>query len=119
MEQISTNTQYGDFVGQAAADTHDSINAYLKSKALIDDSEFVIAIEIYSGQDGSPSISAVVAPVAKYDLVPSWLAENEDPLPARKVQLNVSMDQFFKLFDRFSVVIAPKGLDVIGRYVRD
>lgn len=121
MEQISASAQYDDFVGQAAADVSDgiaSISSYLKGKELINDGEFVIAINFYSGSNGFLSISAVVAPLDGYDSVPAWLADNADPLPARKVTLDVSLDEFFDLFKRFNVVIAPKGLDIIGRSIR-
>ncbi|MCW3479745.1 hypothetical protein OL229_09240 [Neisseriaceae bacterium JH1-16] len=118
MEYISAGVQYDDFVGQVAADCHDSLasfSAYMKGRGLIEDGEFVIAINFYSGDNGFLSTSVLVAPLQGYDSVPAWLAANPDPLPVRKVSLDVSLDQFFDLFKRFEVVMAPKGLAVLGR----
>lgn len=118
METIQASTQYDDFTGGAAADVSDtigSIGSYLKGKSLMKDDEHPIAINFYSGVNGQFSVEIIVAPLSGYDNVSAWLTSTPDPLPVRKVGLQVSLSDFFDLFKRFNIVIAPKGLDVIGR----
>jgi hypothetical protein len=38
-----------------------------------------------------------------------------DPIPAKKVELEVTVEQFLKLFRRFNVVLTSRGLDLEGR----
>ena len=122
MQEICAKTQYQDLVGNVVADCSDhiaSISHYMEERRLIGQEEFVIAIDLYVNQGGSPIVNAIVAPVEGYDSVPAWLAANADPLPARKVSMELSIEEFFSLFKRFNVVMAPKGLNVLGRRIQD
>lgn len=122
MQEIRASAQFHDYTGDAVADQNDniaSISSYLNDRGLIGREEDVIAIDFYAGTEDRFMVNAIVVAAKGKDDISAWLNDKADPLPARKVSMDVSIEEFFSLFKRFNIVIAPKGLDVLGRHIQD
>jgi hypothetical protein len=51
-----------------------------------------------------------------YDDVPRLLAASQGgPIPVKRVEVELTLEEFMGLFKRFSVVLTKKGLDLDGR----
>jgi len=118
MERLKASVQYGDWEGTAAADGFHStdFSEYLRDNHLINENEFLLAISFYAGEHGFISVRALVLEKdASYDSVKSFLKSSHGPLKLREISVDVSMEKFFTLFKRFSVVLTWRGLDLRDR----
>jgi len=117
--------QYGDFEGTAAADRADKndLGDYLRSNGLMQAGEFLVAVELWVGENhggkvAQPSIRALVVDAPDYDgAVRNVL--NQDPVPVRKIDLPISLDQFLGLFKRFAVTLTIRGGELGGKDYRE
>jgi hypothetical protein len=121
MPKLKANVQYGDFEGTAAADDgHDqSIHNFLREKGVVSKDDFLVGVEIWVGENhGGPSkpptIRALIAPAGDFDTFKSNLDRQEE-LRLREVEIELSFEDFFGLFKRFSIVLTKRGLDLMGR----
>ncbi len=124
----TTNTfvaaaQYDDWLGTAAADNADGnsdLAHLLQQKGLYDpDKELLVAAEMYvaennAGRLGGSTISAYVVEGNRFDDVAPVLAD-QDPIPVRRISLELPLQEMVALFKRFSVSLTWRGLDLVGR----
>jgi hypothetical protein len=118
MERFKASVQYGDWEGTASADGNHSsdFSEYLRKKKLISDSEYLVAISFYAGERDFTSIRAfVVEKGENYESVRSLLKTASGPVKVREIELELSRQEFFALFKRFSVVLTWHGLDLEDR----
>ncbi|MNC50288.1 hypothetical protein D3C75_995210 [compost metagenome] len=113
-EKFRAGVQYDDFKGTAAADRHDrnDFSTYLKQKGLIHDEEFLVGVEMWSGevhgpvQDKPVSVTALITDL-KGDIDE---AAQSDRLQVRRVEVEISLGEFFGLFKRFHLSISSHGI---------
>jgi hypothetical protein len=117
MTTFRASTQYGDWNGDVRADDADTggIQKYVRDKGLLQKGEFLIGIEFY--QERSLYLKGYVINYADYDTVVAALAKLPDPLHLRQISLELTHDDFFKLFKRFSIALQPHKIEVIGREI--
>ena len=122
MDTFQASAQYYDWKGDVAADNADmqGIRDLMKERGLLSDNEFLVGVYLWLGEmDGSklerPFVYAYVIDADKYENAEKTLKETSGPLRVKKVDLDLSMEEFLLLFKRFSLAISLKGLDLMGR----
>lgn len=123
MESFVAGVQYGDWKGTAAADNADlkDIHELLRSKGAYDyTKEAVIGVRLWIGENHgghveAPYVTALIVDAAGYGDVPKLLASQDGPIPVKRVELELTLEEFMGLFKRFSVVLTKSGLDLDGR----
>ena len=121
-EKLKASVQYDDLIGTTAADRADKndLEAYLVAKGLIKrPNELIVAVRFWSGENhrgpvSDASITVVIADVTGYETLDELLKDRNRPR-FRGVRLEMTNDEFFGCFKRFSVVLhLPKYDDLIG-----
>lgn len=121
---FEASTQYTDWKGSAAADVYGpdrSFEELFEATGLVDNkNEFLIAFEFYAGE-GYFFLAGYFHPKSESnDLgwVPSLRDDfntNSGTIRVRKIEVKLTLEQFFKYFKRFNVVLIRDGLDISGR----
>lgn len=120
MEKFRASVQYGDWEGTAAADNaHVSFSSFLRQKGTLKDGELLVGVRVFVGEnlDENPQvpwIRAVISNGNGFDNVKSQI-ENSPELILSERDVALSLNEFFSLFKRFSVVLTSKGLGLDGR----
>jgi hypothetical protein len=123
---FQASTQYGDWKGTAAADgfagSHE-LDKLFEATGDIDANEILIAFEFYADEElffvagyyhlKSNSTDGGWLPSLNYDF-----QRNPDVITVKQVKVEITRDQFFKLFKRFNVVAVRHALDITGREYR-
>lgn len=117
MKVFDTEGQFDDFVGNVAADLKDEFQwvPYLRNNRLISDKEFPAGISL-DKVDGSFKVTVLTVQAPDFESAQALVA-NENPIQTRSIQLNLTLDQFFTLFKRFSIVLGRKGIDIVGHAI--
>ena len=122
MDTFQASAQYNDWKGDVAADNADKqgIEILMRERGLLSDNEFLVGVDLWLGEmHGSklerPSVYAYVIDADKYENAEKTLKETSGPLRVKKVDLDLSMEEFLLLFKRFSLAISWRGLDLMGR----
>ena len=119
MPRFSAHVQYDDWKGTAAADDADAtaIRKYLRDNGLLNDREFVVGFEVYSGQSHF-AVRAFIIEAGDYDGAVKEITQNQ-PVETTIRELPLTRDQFFELFKRVSIVLTQKGLNLNGKEYRE
>ena len=116
-DTFKASVQYNDLTGSSAADRADMSDAstWLKAKRLINSNEILVGYEIYvspllSGASGSVTISTTFL-LATSGGVDSF-ADNVrgGSINLRKGAQDLSPEEFFSLFKRFSLTLSSGGI---------
>lgn len=107
--------QYQDWEGTAAADGHQGheFEEFLRGKQLMGPNENLIALSL-SVIQGSVYLHAAVVNRACYKSA-KVLIEGTDPVPVRRVDLNLTLQDFFSHLKRFNAVLTLNTLELTGR----
>jgi len=116
-ENFHASVQYNDMTGTAAADRHDnrSMERYLAQQGLIQDGEFLIGVEMWSGevhgetQDKPVYVTALVTNAETFEIAKAEIQSGK-PLHVRKIKFDMKLNEFFGLFKRFAIAISSDGL---------
>lgn len=94
-EYFKAAAQYDDWKGSVAADDLEKNNFsdFLRAKGILKQGEVVKGISFYSG-------------VNRFD-VEAYIADDKNVL--RKEDIQMTLEEFFKTFKRFSIKISLKG----------
>jgi hypothetical protein len=116
-EGFEASVQYNDWKGTVAADNsdHETIKGYLRQHELMSDEEFLLSVSFYSGE-GSTSIRVFLyrgGPRIKD--VDKEIAATKHSVPVREVRLDMTIDEFLRLFKRFNVTFQLDGINIKGR----
>jgi hypothetical protein len=110
MASFTAGVQYNDWVGTAAADNADQndLSDYLRGKGLITADEFLFAVEFYVGENhagtlAKPHVVALVFEASGFDSTAATLASIKGPIPLRRVEIDLSANEFLLLFKRLSL----------------
>lgn len=118
-EVFQTPPTYEDWIGQVAADDMDfsDIRSFLKNRSLISENQIVVGIQI--GADSvspiEPLIFVLVVEANSEDEARALIEDSRQPIPVRKIWVNVSTVESF--FLRLRVHISPRNLNILGRTV--
>ena len=113
IEIFRASTQYSDWRGTAAADDmHESISEQVRS--LDPRGGVLVGISMNDYEklgmaDSNPFIYAHIMDVATIDEARERL-RTPGPVRLRKVQLDLTMPQFFKFFKRFAIALSRDGI---------
>ncbi len=128
MESFRASTQYNDWKGTAAADDVDpiavSMDGYLESKGLIKADEFLLAIELWVGENHGSTTDGVHVrayllkghqDVESVKETLEQLKADGEPIPVREVSIKLTLQQFVAMFKRFAVTLTWHDLPLEGR----
>jgi hypothetical protein len=119
MPRFSAHVQYDDWKGTAAADDADTraIRKYLRDNGLINSGEFLVGLELYSGESHF-AVRAFIIQAGDYEGAVKQITANP-PVDTLVRELSLGRDEFFAMFKRFSVVLTHKGLELDGEEYRE
>ncbi|WP_334026384.1 hypothetical protein [Burkholderia gladioli] len=120
METFRASTQYEDWLGSASADRSDSttLTDLLLERGLRTAEEFVVGAELSVGDNhdntiGRTTVTAYLAEGAGFDNALQAF-EQARPPKLRKVQVDLSLEEFVCLFKRFSVTLSDPAFGLEG-----
>lgn len=114
---FTASTQYCDLKGTSSADNHDNrtMRRYLQERGHLHTNELIVGITMYSGevhqltQDRKVDVHVYVVRATNYEDIKA-LVNSRDPLPVRRINIEMHLNEFFGLFKRFEVCISNDGL---------
>ncbi|WP_186215064.1 hypothetical protein [Burkholderia gladioli] len=120
METFRASTQYEDWLGSASADRSDSttLTDLLLERGLRTAEEFVVGAELYVGDNhdntiGRTTVTVYLAEGAGFDNALQAF-EQARPPKLKKVQVDLSLEEFVCLFKRFSVTLSDPAFGLEG-----
>jgi len=121
---FQAGTQYGDWKGTAAADEHGADNAFdelFEATGKVDlEKEIMISFE-FSNYEGSIFLAGYFHrkpaenALGWYPTLNNEFQKQTGPIKVKKVRVEIRLEQFFKCFKRFNVMLADNALDITGR----
>lgn len=116
MEHFKTQIRYRDWIGTAVADENApySVEAYLRSKGAIEDSEFLIAVTV-NVIEKFTNVTAFVFRGPEVESVKEALTAAKGPIPVRRVLVQLTLEEFVDLFKSFDVMLTWHGFKIEGR----
>ncbi|MGN7825990.1 hypothetical protein ACTJJ8_04525 [Agrobacterium radiobacter] len=117
MQDFKASTQYGDWQGTAQADDGSQVyfQNFLREKGVIDENSYAVGIRFFNGETfDKPWIKAVVADGAGYDDVNAQITST-GTLRFKEVDINLTLQEFFELFKRFSIILTSRDLGLAER----
>jgi len=117
MIKFNASVQYNDLKGSVAADEADMDKAskWLKDSGKINDDEFLVGISMTAGENHGAHrdpvyVSFIITDLKGYENIPEMLSSVNEPIPIRKVEEQMALNDFFALFKRFEVTLSRGGL---------
>ncbi len=116
MEYFKANVQYNDWEGTCASDNADikKISDFLKENDYISKNDFLIAIRLYATDISKITITALTYNGINCDDIKKEI-DNLETIPVKSTEINISIEDFFKFFKRFSLILTHKSLDIQER----
>ncbi|ENP0826395.1 hypothetical protein ACCI36_003564 [Vibrio parahaemolyticus] len=102
-------TQYGDFKGSITVDDPHDVPRTLLEKIGISDNEFIVAMEMTSGDCHGEHKDPVHVNFFVSELMPYDEALSE-PENLKQISTTLTLYEFFSLFKRASLTLSRKGL---------
>ncbi|MGE3335225.1 MAG: HEPN-associated N-terminal domain-containing protein [Rhodospirillaceae bacterium] len=123
MPRLRASVQYGDWRGSAAADDifRGDLSDYLQSIDQLGEDEFLVGVEMWLGENHpgrpieEPFVTALISNRGDFDTLKAKLSAQKDPIPLRRVRLDLTLAEFFGKFKRFSITILRNGLGLEDR----
>jgi hypothetical protein len=126
--KFRAGTQYGDWKGTAAADEPGVDNAFdelFEATGEVEpDKEIMIGFE-FSNLEGSFYLTGYFhrKPAENksgwYPTLNEQFQRENGPIKVKTVRVEITLEEFFKHFKRFNVVMVDKALDIVGRDYED
>lgn len=125
MPWFKASTQYGDWTGSASADRADQMALVdlLREWGRLNAREFVVGAQLWVGENhngklGMTSVTAFAIDLEGHATVPEAIAAAGDGLTLRKIEVDVTLEQFVGLFKRFAVSLSAPEFRLEGREFR-
>ncbi|WP_322071006.1 hypothetical protein [Paraburkholderia bannensis] len=122
METFRASTQYGDWKGSASADRSDAttLAALLLERKLRKEDEFLVGAKLYVGENHDNKLAGVHVSAFLFDNaaggdVSRAIDEAGEGLKLRRVEVELSLEEFVCLFKRFAVSLSDPHLGMEGR----
>jgi hypothetical protein len=124
-ERFQAGVQYGDWKGTAAADQFgdvtDKFDEVFEATGKVDpEKEIMIGFEFYYSE-GMFQCSGYFHPVPEENdggyyptLDAKFQKDRVNPIQVKKVDVELTLEEFFKYFKRFNVVLVNGAMDIIG-----
>lgn len=116
METFKASVQYNDLKGSVAADDADQTDArkYLEDRGLINNSEFIVGISMWAGEnhgkhDDPVSVRFLVSDLKGYSDLPEMLDAEGEGVGLREIQQDMNLLDFFALFKRLELKLSNGG----------
>lgn len=116
-EKFQASVQYGDWKGTSAADNADNgdASAWLEANGHKEPGEILIGISIWAGENHGEhrdpiSVTFLLASADGHDTIKAKIEAGSGPLPVKRVQVDMSVVEFFGLFKRLSVAFSLHGI---------
>ncbi|MDR0666830.1 MAG: hypothetical protein LBF71_05410 [Campylobacteraceae bacterium] len=121
MEQIqfTTHAQYDDFKGLVSIDGADvgnkDIHDILRELKIDMKKYCLVGIEIY--KEHYDFVSLYVLDMAGIDTAREYIQsiKDDEPIKVFRVNTKLTLEQFIKRTKRFSMILEPRGLNIINR----
>jgi hypothetical protein len=123
-EVFQAGTQYGDWKGTAAADEPGADNAFdelfVATGKVDPDKEIMIGFT-FSNYEGSIYLAGYFHRLPAenksgwFPTLNEVFQRQDIPIEVKKVRVEITLEQFFKYFKRFNVVLVNRALDITGR----
>lgn len=123
-EVFRAGTQYGDWKGTASADeygAHNEFDELFEATGKVDpENEILIGFE-FSNYEGSIFLAGYFHrrpaenALGWYPTLNNEFQRQTGPIKVKKVRVEITLEQFFKCFKRFNVMLADNALDITGR----
>ncbi|MEQ1950565.1 hypothetical protein [Mesorhizobium sp. CN2-181] len=116
-ERFEAGVQYNDWKGTVAADEADnkSIQSFFRERCGLGKDSYVVGIRMHEHTSSRGMwVRAIVADGEGFDDVNTQITA-EGTLRFKEFDLELSYDEFFKLFKRFSLVLTTPSLKLDGR----
>lgn len=116
-DTFRASVQYGDWTGTVAADNADQndLRDLLAAKNLFDrEKEFLLGASLWIGENHggkvqAPYVSAIITPLDNtYDNLDTKLGALRGPIPVRRVEIELTLEEFIGLFKRFAIVLTTR-----------
>lgn len=124
MENFKASSQYGDWQGSVSADRSDAttLSDLLLERGLRTKDEFLVGAKLWIGENhqnklGRTFVSAFLVNAAGFENVPAAIAAGGDPLRLKKVEVEVTLEEFVCLFKRFAVSLSDPHFGLEGRQI--
>jgi hypothetical protein len=121
---FQAGTQYGDWKGTAAADEPGADNAFdelFEATGRVEpDKEIMIGFQ-FSNIEGSIYLAGYFHrkpaenTLGWYPTLNKEFQKQTGPIKVKRVRVEITLEQFFKYFKRFNVMLVDSALDIIGR----
>jgi hypothetical protein len=119
--EFQATSQYDDWKGTASADDSNpgGLRSLLRDRHLISDDEFAVGMEVWIGENHAGQVAPAYVRVlairaADFEQAQSKLAAG--PVVVRKIDHELSLEEFIGLFKRVSIKLAWRGLPLSGLY---
>lgn len=117
MDNFTSSTQYGDIRGNVTMDEQHAkgLHEIATANGVNIDIDFPIAFDLYIGENGYASLSIYTVKRDNNDYKTAKdFVDNHNPIPVNKVDISMSVTDFFKHFKRISITASPMD-GVIGK----
>lgn len=121
MPNLIASVQYDDWEGTVAADDADNRSFFtlLKESGAMREDEYPVSIQLYIGENHAgkverPMISALLLPLKGADAAKAHI-QNGQTLKLRRVEIEISLNDFMGLFKRFHIVLTRNGMALENR----
>lgn len=126
VESFKASAQYGDWEGTAAADGAEptSFDDFLESKGITTENDFVLGVRLSVFEYFGPTMGTVIVTAYVYeglndhDSIKEVLEDMTGPIPVREIKVDMTLEEFFQRFKRFSVMLTASDLNLEGREYR-
>jgi hypothetical protein len=122
MESFNAKTQHDDWMGTVSADLNDvsAIEDYLKKKGVVDKSGSLVAISVDLGEKlgrtlGSVDLRAFFYDGQDFDSIKLAIANTRGPIPVREARVDMTLEEFFELFESFNLMLTWTDAGLDGR----
>lgn len=119
MAKFAASAQYDDWIALAAADdAPDNLFNYLRREKWIRDEQFPVGVCVYITDDRYFSCEVLVVEADGADAA-RLINSTEGAILTQRIGLELTHEQFQKLFKRFSIVLSPSTSSIIDREINE
>ncbi len=122
METFKASTQYGDWKGSASADRSDAttLSDLLLQRGLRTEQEFLVGAKLWVGENHGNSLAGVYVTAflfdgTGFDNVAKAIADAGAALKLKRVDVDLTLEEFVCLFKRFAVSLSDPHFGLEGR----
>ena len=111
MAKFRASTQYGDWIGTAAADEHTpgDFVGRLKRDGIVQPDHVLVGLRLHIGEAGNAYVKAIIVNSANYDNAVEAIRHGA---ALEGIDVELTQREFFQLFKRFDLALHARGIDI-------